>query len=248
MIGKFLSVIFFLITFCVFSQERPVGKFLKDRIEVGEPVQYTLSFKHPIGQDILFPDSTYPYTPFEFIEKRYFKTKSDSIYSYDSAVYTISTFEIDSVQHLAMPVFSIENEDTTKLFALPDSIFLIASLTTLPDSVKFMETSSYVSVDKEFNYSYLFIGLSLFLLVAILLILIFGKRVIREIKIKRLRKKHLKFLISFKETNARINGENFEEKLLKLYSLWKMYMQQLTGKPFTSYSSKEIRTGSPLPR
>lgn len=235
-----LLALFFLPVVAVFSQEKPVGKFLKDKIKVGEPVRYTLSYKHPIGEDIIFPDSTYHYTPFEFIEKQYFKTVSDSVNSYDSAVYTLSTFELDSVQHLAIPVLLIENEDTTKLFALPDSIILIPSLTVLPDSIKLMETSSYVKVDKAFNYSYFFLAISFFLLLIILFILIFGKRILKSLKIRRLRKKYFKFLVSFKEINNRVKPEDFEEPLLELYSLWKKYLQQITDKPFTTYSSKEV--------
>lgn len=235
-----LLALFSFFNHCVFSQEKPLGKFLKDKVKVGEPVQYTLSYKHPLTEDIIFPDSGYAYTPFEYIDKQYFKTRSDSIFSYDSAVYTISTFELDSVQFLALPVFLIENEDTIKLFAQPDSIVLVPSLTVLPDSIQFMEISSYVKVDRQFNYSYLFIGLAVLLLVIILIILLFGKTLILRLKINRLRKKHLKFLTAFKDRNGKIDQQNFEKELMELYALWKGYLEQLTQKPFTTYSTKEI--------
>lgn len=233
-------VLFFLIIKGLFAQDKPMGKFLKKDIQVGAHIQYALSFKYPINQDIIFPDSAYPYTPFEFIEKRYFKTVSDSTNSFDSAVYTLATFEIDSIQHLALPVFLIENEDTIKLFATPDSISIIPSLTVLPDSAKLMENTNFLAVNKEFNFRYLFIGTSLILLFIVLFTLIFGKTLIKNLKIRKLRKQHYRFLLSFKELNGGISRENFIASLADMYFLWKKYIQQVSGHPYTTYSSKEI--------
>jgi hypothetical protein len=222
------------------AQVKPNGKFLKDKIKIGEPVSYSLSVKYPVNQEILFPDSTYAFAPFDFVAKRFFNTKSDSLYSYDSVVYTLATYELDSIQNLALPIFIIEDEDSTKIFSVPDSIRVSSSLSQIPDPPKMMVNANYIEVNKEFNYRYLIFGLVVFLLTALLFFLLFGKTISRKIKIRRIRAQHYKFLMAFKEMNSGITRENYEMKLQNLYSLWKKYLQQLTNLAFTTYSTKEI--------
>jgi hypothetical protein len=240
-VRKILLVnILFLLISPLLSQIRPSGKFLKNKTKIGEHIFYSLSVRYPVNQDILFPDSTYAFTPFEFVEKRFFNTKSDSVYSYDSVVYTLSTFELDSIQHLALPVFLIENGDSTKFFSVPDSILVTSSLSSIPNPPKMMVNANYIEVVKDFNYRYLLFGLGVLLLIAVLLFLIFGKTIMKRIKIKRIRAQHYKFLVAFKELNSGITADNYELKLQGMYSLWKSYLQQLTDMHFTSYSTKDI--------
>lgn len=43
--------------------------FLNDSVKVGQPVQFYLTARYPAHLDIIFPDSTYNFSPFELLQK-----------------------------------------------------------------------------------------------------------------------------------------------------------------------------------
>ena len=86
----------------------PEGSFNKDSLKIGENLEYTLSIKYPKNSDVVFPDSLFDFAPFEFTSKVSFPTRSDSIFSFDSAIYSLTTFEIDSLQILRLPYTHIK--------------------------------------------------------------------------------------------------------------------------------------------
>jgi len=113
------------------QHQRPYGKFLSDSIKIGQPVKFSLCFKHPVDMEVFFPDSSYDYSPFEFIDKQYFPTRSDSFSSTDSVVFTLMSFEIYKVQVLTLPVFIFPGKEDelsagypgyADLYALPAPI------------------------------------------------------------------------------------------------------------------------------
>lgn len=216
----------------------PEGLFLSDSIKIGEEVVYSLSLEYPRTDNVIFPDSLYDFSPFEYVKKTGFFTKSDSVKSFDSVVYYLSTFEIDPVQKLALPVFLITAGDSTGYFALEDSIFLRELITQMPDSIALKENSAYSDVKLDFNYPYLIFGLSVFLLLVIGVILIFGKQISKKISLYRLRKRHEKFVLIYNERLART--ENKKEDAESLLLIWKKYMEKLESAPFTKLTTKEI--------
>ena len=242
MLKKRYTPIIFLLFFAwqSFGQERPSGKFLKDRIKVGEHVQYTLSLKYSSEKEVLFPDSSFNYFPFDYVEKRFFKTRTEGAFSIDSAVYTLASFETDTVQQLALPVFYINNGDSIKVSANPDKIILVPTVTVVADSVKLMQNTNYVKVDKQINYTDWFIGVFLFILIVIVFILSFGESIARKLKFRRLHRQHDKFVKNFASLTQGLGEENFQVKLQEIYTLWKKYLQQISNRPYSSYSTREI--------
>lgn len=220
------------------QQLKPKGLFLSDSTKIGEEIIYSLSIEYPRGNNLIFPDSLYDFSPFEYIKKIEFFTKSDSANSFDSAVYYLSTFEIDPVQKLALPVFLTTEGDSITYFAAGDSIFLQQLITQMPDSIALKENSGYSEVQLDFNYPYLIFGLSIFLLLVIAVILIFGKQIGKRIKLYRLRKRHEKFILTF---NQKLSGtQNRKEDAESLLLIWKKYMEKLENAPFTKLTTKEI--------
>lgn len=237
-----VNVICFLISFStVFSQEIKVeGHFLKDSIKVGEEVVYTLSVYYPLTQDIIFPDSTYDYSPFEYHSRKYFPTRSDGKISFDSVVYTFMTFEIDTIQYLQPPVFLKQINDSATIYAELDSIVLDHVIQQIPDSIKFKENTSFIDVPGNFNYPVLIAGIGIFIVLVISTIIFFGKSIMRRYRIWQLRKKHVKFVMRFSNKLDQIkntgNGIHPETVLID----WKKYMESLEKEPYTKLTTREL--------
>ena len=199
---------------------------------------YSLSIEYPRDNNVIFPDSLYDFAPFEYIGKTEFFTRSDSTKSFDSILYHLSTFEIDPVQKLGLPVFVTEEGDSISYFAAEDSIFLQQLITQMPDSIALKDNSEYANVKLNFNYPYLIFGLSIFLLVLIAVALIFGKQISKRLRLYRLKKRHEKFLLVFNQRLAQTQDKKEDAESLLL--IWKKYMEKLENAPFTKLTTKEI--------
>lgn len=237
MSGKTISLLLicWVSALSVFArQDRPVGKFLKDSAKIGEEIYYSLSISYDKNLDVVFPDSLYNFKPFELNKKDYFFTRSDSTTSFDSAVYNLSTFEIDTIQSLALPVWIIHKGDSTPLFSLPDTIVLNQVVTQIPDSLALVDNTIYKEVSYRFNYPYLIIGVSGTIIVVLLIVILFGKQIRQNYILFRLRKSHDKFLKKYQKI---LEGKfNYESTLLE----WKTYMEDLEQLPYTKLTTKEI--------
>ena len=233
-------VFIFLLLLCIYAtgygQEiTPRGYFLKDSVQIGEPLPYVLSIEYPKELEIIFPDSLHDFSPFELTKKEYFPTKSDSIFSKDSAVYYLSTFEIDTVQYLKMPLYLINEFDSTILSTHIDSIILHQVVTSIPDSVAMIINTEYVDVPMAFNYPYTIIGVAITAVFVLIIWLVFGKKIKNRIRIYRLKKRNLKFVERFDQlvVTDRLDAE-------AILTLWKAYLEKLLNKPFTKLTTKEI--------
>ncbi|HNP19919.1 MAG TPA: hypothetical protein PKL31_15885 [Fulvivirga sp.] len=242
----FGSLVLLLFSLSSSAQEKEViakGYFLEDSIKIGISTPYVLTAKYPINKDVVFPDSLFDYNPLELGEKLYFPTKSDSKYSYDSAIYYLTTFEIDTVQYYQLPVFLVSGGDSIKILVERDSILLTQLVTEIPDSVAaeampLIENTAFKNVRLAFNYPYLIAGLCILFVVVLIIFIFFGKRIRKWFILKRLNKKHLKFLSQFDDLlyNGK-NGPDFYEHVLQL---WKKYLEDLEGKPYTKMTTKEM--------
>ena len=98
--------------------------FSKIVLIIGDKVRMFLAAEYPSKLNILFPDSTHNFAPFEFEKRIYFPTKTTGEKSYDSVVYYLTTFEIDRFQALSLPVFQLNPMDCTVYFSRQDTILL----------------------------------------------------------------------------------------------------------------------------
>ena len=232
-------LLFLIISVGVAQNITPKGVFLKDSIQIGAPLSFVLSVKYPKNLEIIFPDSLYDFSPFEITNKAYFPTKSDSVFSKDSAIYFLSTFEIDTVQYLKMPVYLINDFDSTILWTTIDSVILNQVVTTIPDSVAMIVNTEYLEVPMAFNYPYATISLIALAVLIIAIWLIFGKTIQKKILIYQLKKRNLKFLESFDQL-IKSDYQNCQPILNR----WKSYVEKLKGIPFTKLTTKEITKAS----
>ncbi|WP_296619272.1 hypothetical protein [Marivirga sp.] len=236
-----LSLIFSLaFTINLFGQQiEPKGKFLQDSMAIGEPVQYSLSIRYPADFQILMPDSLYDYAPFEYTRKQYFQTRTDSVKSFDSVVYTLTSFEIDKVQKLKLPVFIVKGKDSTAIFADLDSVFLEEQIQVVSDSLQMKTETTISKLDKDFNYPYLIAFLIALGIIILLVIIIFGKKLRKKWQIWRLNKRHNKFRTSFEDKLSAV-GDMPVEKIEKLLYTWKKHAEFISKSPYAKLTSKEI--------
>lgn len=219
---------------------KPRAYFSKDTIRIGEHVHFTMVIDYPRGMEVLFPDSSFNFQPFEYIGKSFLSTTSDISKSSDSVVYELTTFELDSIQQLALPIFVITDGDSTRIDSNPDNVFLQQMITTNIDSLGVQETIDYQNVNKAFNYPYLLIALGILAIIAILVAVFFGKEIRRRFTLYRLRKAHIKFLERFKALQS--EGLESSDKAEHLLAFWKAYLERLEGMPYTKLTTREIVT------
>lgn len=222
--------------------------FIPDSVMIGDEVAYYLTATYPKKLQLLFPDSTHIYQPFEFQKKYYFSTQTRDSISYDSAVYSLSTYEVDLVQHLQLPVYVLHPQDCTIVLSSRDSVFLKELVTnSVPDTLKaenlpLVSNTAYTPVDWLVNYpllSYLAGGLLLLSLVGWL---VFGKRIRKYFVLKRLRKQHEVFVKSFNEQVDVLKQHFSPQQAEQVLSKWKHYMESLDTKPYTKLTTKETVT------
>lgn len=215
------------------------GQFSAETVKIGEPVFYSFTVRYPRQLDVLLPDSTFNFAPFEFVDKTYFPTQSDSLYSSDSVVYTLSTFELDRLQLLRMPAYVLSGRDSAAVFTAPDSVQVEEMISVVTDSAAFIEEVAYTQVEKEFNYPYAIAGSIVAIILAIVLALFFGKTLYRQYQLYRLKKTFKNYEKEYGSTlRAYENKEDIRPETL--LNIWKKYMEQLEKVPYTKLTSKEI--------
>lgn len=217
----------------------PQGYFLQDSMAIGEHVKYSLSVRYPTHLQILFPDSTYNFAPFEYVEKQYFSTKSDSIFSRDSVVYTLASFEIEPLQTLKLPIFIIQGGDSLSVEAALDSLGLQEQILVVSDSLQLKTDTEFSKLKRQFNYPYLLFFLGVLGIITLLVIILFGKKIIKKWKIYRLQKRHQKFIEVFSVQIKAVKSLSVHE-IEQLVTQWKKHAEIVGKQPFAKLTSKEI--------
>jgi hypothetical protein len=144
-----------------------------------------------------------------------------------------------------MPVYVLTGSDCTAVFGAADSIFLKQLVQHMPDSVAAEQlplktNTGFLNTSWLFNYpvaTYVFVGL---VAISIVVWLVFGKRIRRYYKLKRLDKEYKDYVKRLWEAMQRVQTEFSPMNAEAALSIWKKYMERLEQKPYTKYSSKEI--------
>lgn len=237
-----LSVFFCLfVSAIVLAQEIQLkGSFLADSVKIGEPVLYSFSVRYPRQLDVLLPDSTFNFAPFEFVEKTYYPTKSDSLFSTDSVVYTLATFELDQQQQLRLPAYILRQRDSSIVFADPARIQVLEMIPVLSDSAAFIENTAYTPVPQEVNYPYLIAGIIFALLILAALAWVFGKPIQRQYQIYKLKRAYRRYEKEYQQALEGYESKKDDVRPEHLLGIWKYYMEQLEQVPYTKLTTKEI--------
>lgn len=225
----------------IFAQEIQLkGRFLADSVKIGEPVLYSFTVRYPRQLDVLLPDSTFNFAPFEFVEKTYYPTQSDSLYSTDSVVYTLATFELDQQQQLRLPAYILRQKDSSTVFADPAHIQVLEMIPVLTDSAAFIENTAYTQVPQEVNYPYLIAGIIFALIILAALAWIFGKPIKRQYHIYKLKRSYRRYEKEYQQALEGYEARKEDVRPEQLLGIWKYYMEQLDQIPYTRLTTKEI--------
>ncbi len=223
------------------AQEAEVfGAFDRDTVKIGEETFFTLSARYPKQLNVIFPDSSYNYGSFEFISKKYFPTRTDSTISFDSVIYSLATFEIDTVQYLQLPVFVITENDSFAVFSNLDSVILQQVIIKMPEKPELKANTELIEIKKQINYPYIFIALGVLIILILAIIIFFGKSITRWWKLYRMNRAHKKFIERFHELMKQISGSGPEEAAEHTLAEWKRYMERLEREPYSKLTTREI--------
>ncbi len=241
------SVFYILHVFTAHAQEIKVqGKFSSDSVKLGKPIEFYLSAHYPEKLNLLFPDSIFSYAPFELQKKKYFTTKTIDGISVDSVTYFLSTYEVDSIQTLKLPVFVVNAIDCTQVFSNTDTVYFQHLVKSIPDSL----TAEKLPLKTNVNYlgvrwqlNYILAGIiAVILIVALVLVWVFfGKKIRKYFRLKKLVKSYESFRTQFDSSLDKLNKDFSPQSAEQSLVIWKKYLESLMARPYTKYTSKEIR-------
>lgn len=220
------------------------GKFLTDSVKIGESLPYLLTAKYTSNLNVLFPDSTHLFAPFEYSRRKYFPTRTTAGVSMDSVVYYLRTFETDLQQPLSLPVYVVHASDCTAVYTTPDSVLLKSVILPLPDSLRLQdlllkETVAFEPLPYTFNYITAIFIAGVLLGTSVIGWILFGAKIQRYYLIKRLQKNHERFMKEYTGHLERIQGEAPAELAETAVNVWKKYMENLDRQPYTKLTTKE---------
>lgn len=223
-----------------------VGRFKTDSVKLGEPIEYVVTAKYPSQWQVLLPDSTFSFTPFDFQKKVFFPTRTRNNISIDSVLYVLNTFEIDSIQTLKIQAFVVLPNDCTIYESNIDTVFFKHLVNQLPDSLSAEQlplktNTEYNPVSWLFNYPVFSMVVGVLIVIAILIWVIFGKRIKRHFILKRLTKKHQEFIQHFDSAIDRLKDGFSPESAERSVIIWKKYMEDLVTRPYTKSTTRELK-------
>ncbi len=243
-----LSTISYILFFSsLHAQEIKVqAKFSGDSVKIGKPIEFYLSAHYPENLNLLFPDSTFSFAPFELQKKIYFPTKTKNGISKDSVIYMLATYEVDSIQMLKLPVFVVNPMDCTQVFSNTDSVLFQNMVKAIPDSLTTEKlplkvNTNYLGVRWQLNYILFAIGGGILLIALILIWIFFGKRIRKYFRLKRMVRSYEAFRIKFESSVEKLDRDFSPKSVEASLVIWKNYLETLLSKPYTKYTSKEIR-------
>ena len=231
-------IIFLLLSMNLYSQEIKFNIFFsKDSIKIGEPIFLTSVLSYDKKLEIVQPDSSYNFNPFEYIDKFIYPSKVYNGKIFDSTIYSLRTFNIDTVQKINLNSFII-NKDCLEINSSYDSVFLINQVENLSDKV--IKNTSYSIISYIFNTNKYILAAVIFLIIILILFLIFRKKIITYLKIQRLNKDLNNYSNLLNDSLDKYsNGKDKKDLELSLL-IWKRYMEKNSIFSFTSSTTLKI--------
>ena len=237
--------VFIAFVFCgiisVHAQEVKVhGSFDKDSIRLGDEAAYHLTVTYPEHMKIILPDSTFNYGVFELNHRQWFPTRVRNSMLFDSVVYYLTTFELDSVFHFQLPVYVVHPSDCVAYYPSPDSLMLKQVITQMPDSVKLKADTRLIRNRLLFNYPFWILIMGALVVAIVLTIIFFGKKILKIYRIYRMRRKHRKFVEKFYLQLGKLRDSNTDHNPEHVLHDWKKYMESLEKEPYTKLTTREL--------
>lgn len=225
----------------VFAQDIEVeGYFQQDSAKLGERVAYVLKAKYKEGINVVFPDSTFNFSPFVLLEKKtYISTTRDEV-TLDSAVYFVSNFSLDPVAQLSLPVYEIFRYDSLEHRPLEADLTLKLTIDQIPQELSFRDNNVYQPISTEFNILILGAILAVLAILALAVLFFFGAKIKRQWNIWLEKQKYKRFAKRWQHAEAAFTSNPDMDQADELLGLWKTYMEHLKNKPFREWTTTEI--------
>jgi hypothetical protein len=222
--------------------DEPLGRFLRPAVRVGEIIDYELTFRHDPSLEVIFPDSTADFKPFEYVGKTYQPTRTRQSRSLDRTIYHLRTFTLDSVQALSLPVTLLRGQDTLTMATPAALVRLIrtAPAITSDEPPVLRQDNTLQPVAAEFNYPYLLAATGTLALLVAGLGLGFGRRIQQRYQLYKLRKNHVYFLAQYARHIERFALSRSLTNMERAITLWKNYLTNLEDNGINSLTTKEI--------
>lgn len=216
------------------------GYFMSDSAKLGERVGYVLKATYPADRQLIFPDSTYDFSPFVLLEKQTFLSSTQDSVTADSTIYFLSNFELDSVAYLTLPVFELSRYDSITHFPLEASIAVKWTLDSIPEELMFQENNVYQPIPKKWDLILLgIISIGLIILIGGGYWL-FGDRIKRFLFERNEKRRWKKFAKRWNEATSNLESQPSMEAADELLGIWKGYMESITGLPIKEWTSSEL--------
>ncbi len=211
---------------------------------IGSPIQYTLFVRHPARSVVLFPDSAYPYDPFEFRSKIAFPSRlgADSMVL-DCCWYELASFSLEPAIRLQLPVFYITPDGDSLPVYSPEATLYQRFMSRNRDSSyadTLLASTQALPVPERINYPY--IGLGIFLILAIILLanLFLGRPIERWLKLAVLGRRHRFFIRAFEKLVEQIEARKDPDRIERALNLWKTYIERLDEVPYSTYTTSDF--------
>ncbi|WP_210517170.1 hypothetical protein [Hymenobacter terricola] len=222
----------------------PQGRFQKQTVLIGEPLDYELRYAHAPDLEVVFPDSLARFAPFEYTGKTFFPTRTRRGVSLDRAIYHLRTFRLDSVQTLALPVAVLRGADTLSVLPPPSRVRLMRTAPRPPAPARELpalrQNLALLPVDALFNYPYWLAGIAAGLLLLAGSAALFRRRLSRRYQAYKLRKNHGYFLAQFARHMERFELSRSATNVERAVALWKNYLAGLENSGLNSFTTREI--------
>lgn len=223
----------------------PLGRFSREVVTVGQPLDYELRYEHEPGEEVIFPDSLAQFAPFEYVGRTWQPTRTRNGRSLDRTVYHLRTFSLSPVQSLRLPVLVLRGANDT-LRLLPPAVrvqlrrtapALASGNNTLPALRQDLQA---LPLSPAFNYPFWLAGLAGVGLLSAGAVSLFGRRWRRSYGLYKRRKNHVYFLAQFARHAERFSLSRSATVVERAVALWKNYLSSLEDTNLSSLTTKEL--------
>lgn len=240
--AKTLKLLFFLLTpLLVNAQQITVdGYFMQDSAKVGERVGYVLKATYPESTQLIFPDSTFDFSPLVLLEKKTFISHTQDSITQDSTIYYLSNFSLDPSSFLTLPVYELARYDSVVHYPLEAELKLKLALDSIPEELVFQENNIYQPLEKSLNWIIIGIILGGILLLLGVLYFLFADKIQEYWKERREKRRWSQFEKRWKTQTTLLTENPSIEAADEVIGLWKGYMESITQLPVKEWTSSEI--------
>jgi hypothetical protein len=223
----------------------PAGRFSRAVVQVGQPLDYVLSYTHDPAAEVVFPDSLASFGPFEYAGRRWLPTRTANGRSLDRVVYHLRTFSLAPVQTLQLPILLLHGADTLRLLPPVAQVRLHRLAPTLysteaagPPALR--TTYRVQPLAPAFNYPFWLAGLALALALGGGVWALYGRRWRQRYGHYKRRKNHVYFLTQFTRNAERFTLSRSAAVVERTVALWKNYLSSLEENNLNSLTTREL--------